>query len=238
MVVSPQRLCPPMSRYLFLPTALATLVVNLIPLYGVLSWGWDTFQLLILYWIETVVIAFWTIRRLARLPGEQKKPNAAPFNLAEFFTLHAGMFIGVHFILLWAFFSYDWFRKVHGVGSFFFELFIANGVWVAIVCMLVLHAISYLVDAKPGHDGGAPRHLVQTSARTTGDPVMPIIGGLYVRIIITQIAILVGAWFSGFTNSLAPLVIVIVLKTLVDLGLGAYTPLKELVDSRTPAKER
>ena len=45
------------------------LAANLIPLAGVLFWQWDTFQLLMLYWMETVIVAFWTIRRLARLPA-------------------------------------------------------------------------------------------------------------------------------------------------------------------------
>jgi len=98
-----------MARYLFLPATLATLAVNLIPLYGVLWWGWDTFQLLMLYWIETVIIAFFTIRRLARLPEElarraRAKTDPGDFALTSFFTLHAGIFIAVHFIFLWAFF--------------------------------------------------------------------------------------------------------------------------------------
>jgi hypothetical protein len=44
------------------------LIANLIPLYGVLYWQWDAFQLLMLYWTETVIIAFWTIVGIARLP--------------------------------------------------------------------------------------------------------------------------------------------------------------------------
>jgi hypothetical protein len=32
-------------------------------LHGVLYWQWDTFQLLMLYWMETVVLAFWTLMR-------------------------------------------------------------------------------------------------------------------------------------------------------------------------------
>ena len=229
-----------MARYLFLPATLATLAVNLIPLYGVLWWGWDTFQLLMLYWIETVIIAFFTIRRLARLPEEQErrareKSNPADFALTGFFTLHAGIFIAVHFIFLWVFFSYAWFQKVHGVGSFFFELVVANGVWVALVLMLIVHWISFLTDPKPGFaervERGVARRIVRARERETGDRVTPIVAGLYIRIIVMQLAIIFGAWFSGFTGSLAPLVIVIVLKTLLDLGLGAYTPLKALIAS-------
>jgi len=229
-----------MARYLLLPATLLTLVVNLIPLYGVLFWGWDTFQLLMLYWIETVIIAFFTIRRLARLPEEQERRTqgispAGGFALTAFFTLHAGIFIGVHFIFLWVFFSYAWFKKVHGVGSFFFQLFIANGVWVVLLLMLFVHWISYLTDPKPEIavrvESGVARRIAQARKRETGDRVMPIIGGLYVRIVIMQLAIIFGAWISAFSGSIAPLVIVIVLKTLLDLGLGAYTPLKALMET-------
>ena len=48
-----------------------SLIANLIPLYGVLYWQWDAFQLLMLYWTETVIIAFWTIVGIARLPVSQ-----------------------------------------------------------------------------------------------------------------------------------------------------------------------
>jgi hypothetical protein len=217
-----------MARFLFVPALLAILVVNLIPLYGVLWWDWDTFQLLMLYWIETVVIAFWTICRLARLPEEEQRNaqrNPAAFGLAGFFALHAGIFITVHFVFLWAFFSYDWFKKVHGIGGFFYQLVIANGIWVAILLMLIVHSVSFFAEREP-------------TARASGDRVMPIIGGLYARIVIMQIAILAGAWFSGFTGSLAPLVIVIALKTLFDLGLGAYTPLRALLVDRAAAGNR
>lgn len=32
------------------------------------------------------------------------------------------MFTVVHLIFLWAFFSHEWLKKVHGIGSFFDEL--------------------------------------------------------------------------------------------------------------------
>ena len=48
---------------LCLPGLLATSIGNVTPLYGVLYWQWDTFQLLIFYWMETVLLAFWTVMR-------------------------------------------------------------------------------------------------------------------------------------------------------------------------------
>ena len=41
---------------------------NLVALYGIQHWNWDAFQLLILYWTETAILAAWTMVRIALLP--------------------------------------------------------------------------------------------------------------------------------------------------------------------------
>jgi hypothetical protein len=230
-----------MTRFLFLPATLATLAINLVPLYGVLFWGWDTFQLLMLYWFETVMIAYWAIRRIGLLPDEQTlRTKGRPGFLHSqtgFFTLHAGIFIAVHFVLLWAFFSWNWFKKVSGIATFFFQLFVANGIWAALLLMALFHWVSFRTDPLvAGTRPGASPAIVQARERAGSNGVMPIVAGLYTRIFILQIAIILGAVISDFTGSLAPLVIVIVLKTLVDIALAAFTPIKALFVGQTAAR--
>jgi len=210
---------PIARRLLSVVMMLATLIGNLIPLYGVLYWQWDTFQLLMLYCMETAVIAGFTLLRLARLSGPERgeitvngQPRAASqFMLVGFFALHSGVFILVHLFFLWIFFSHDWLKKVHGVASFFSELFLVNYVWVALLFMIIASAVSFLIDAA------RPREKAP-------DRVGRIVGALYARIVIMQIAIIFGAIISGMSGSLAPLVIVITLKTLVDLGASHVVP--------------
>ena len=104
---------------------LVGLVANLIPLYGILYWQWDTFQLLMLYWMETVIIAFWTTGGSPELPLEElgtmtvngRDQAATRRMLCGFFAIHAGMFILVHLVFLWVLFSGEWLKKVHGVGG-------------------------------------------------------------------------------------------------------------------------
>ena len=48
-----------------------------------------------------------------------------------------------------------------------------------------------------------------------------MVGGLYVRIVIMQIAIIFGAIFANSYGSIAPLLIVIGFKTLVDMAASA-----------------
>src|SRR6266545_3735035 len=225
-------------RVLSLLLALATLIGNLIPLYGVLYWQWDTFQLLMLYWMETAIIAGWTLLRLARLSDSERgeitvngRPRpATEFMLVGFFAMHAGLFIFVHLVLLWAFFSWDWLKKVRGVGSFFFELFMANYVWVALLFMNVASGVSFLVDSAE------PRRRSAGTGGKATDPVFSIVGGLYALIVIMQVAIIFGAVISGMARSLAPLAIVIVLKTLVDVGGSHFVPIIKTINSSSKEK--
>lgn len=78
---------------------MTSLIANLIPLYGVLHWQWDAFQLLMLYWTETVIIAFWTILGITRVPVSQlgtstvngRARPATHKSLCGFFTLVAAI---------------------------------------------------------------------------------------------------------------------------------------------------
>ena len=230
---------PTVLHLLHLLALLTTLVGNLIPLFGVLYWGWDTFQLLMLYWMETVILAFWTLRRLARLPAGQagnitingKTGPATNAVLVGFFAFHSGIFIVVHLVFLWVLFSGAWLKKVHGPASFFTELLLVNGIWVALVLFFIAAWVSFLVDAKPHFQRKFEQAyrstplVAQALEKAGGDGVGAVVGPLYVRIIIMLVAILFGAWFAQVIGSLAPLVLVIALKTLVDLALGSHIPL-------------
>lgn len=207
------------------------LIGNLIPLYGVLYWHWDTFQLLMLYWMETVIIAFWTIRRIARLPMQELGTMtvnghvraATRTMLCGFFTLHAGAFISVHLLFLWILFSGEWLKKVHGFASFWHQLFIANGLWLALLFMFVSGWIAYRISASQGYPraierGIYPRKTLAQAPDGGSDAVGSIVGGLYVRIVIMQVAIIAGATLAQRYGSVAPLLIVISLKTLADMA--------------------
>ena len=77
-----------------------------------------------LYWMETVIIAFWTIlpdspdcrvTSWGPSPSTAAEQAATRRMLCGFFTLIAGMFILVHLVFLWVLFSGEWLKKVHGL---------------------------------------------------------------------------------------------------------------------------
>ena len=52
-----------------LATALALVAANLIPLVGVLAFGWDVASLLFIYWLESAVVGFFNVLRMAQAEG-------------------------------------------------------------------------------------------------------------------------------------------------------------------------
>lgn len=72
------------------------IILNLIPLYGVFFWGWQSFDLIFLYWLENLVIGFFTLIRFVVRPYSHPFELFFPLFLAPFFVFHYGMFCYVH----------------------------------------------------------------------------------------------------------------------------------------------
>jgi hypothetical protein len=209
--------------------ALPFAAYNLIPLYGLKYWGWDAFQILILYWTETVILAFWALMRIRFLPVKflgtiqiNGKNTAGTYaNMIGFFALHAGMFIGAHLVFLLTAFSGDWFSRLNGIGDFFWTFYVASGAWIALLIAFLGGAVAALTG--PYHPAFVDR-AVQGLGFTPPPPPPPpanndavggIVMGLYVRIVLTQVALIFGAWFS-MRGAVGPLIVLVSLKTLFD----------------------
>ena len=77
--------------------AIAAVGFNLVPIIGVLFWGWSAFALIFLYWLENLVIGIRTLAAMlvsAALGGAAKLIGAIA--LGAFFTLHYCLFCFVH----------------------------------------------------------------------------------------------------------------------------------------------
>jgi hypothetical protein len=84
---------------------------NTIPLFGILFFGWSAFALLLSYWLETLVIGFFTILKMKRatknfpvdgrnklVAGPLRSVTSLEKNFAiGFFMIHYGVFCMVHF---------------------------------------------------------------------------------------------------------------------------------------------
>jgi hypothetical protein len=212
---------------------------NLAPLYGIYAWGWDAFQLLLLYWAETVILFVCTLAHIACIPPQQlgtmivnnRSVPATRAMMVGFFALHGGLFITVHLVFLCVLFSGAGFSRLNGVADFVGTYFIASGAWAPLILVALAGAADVLTG--PYHpafvDAFARRlHIMLTRGVATagtpppppapGDAIGSVVLGLYGRIIIMQVAIIFGAMAALRFGTVAPLVIVIGLKTLIDLG--------------------
>jgi hypothetical protein len=217
---------------LYLPIAIV-LISNLIPLIGVVYWGWSTFVLLMLYWAETVIIAFWTLMRI--LVGGDFAKNFFGEILGRlfffgFFLVHSSGFMLGHFIFLWAFYS-----GKRGVSTQLSEAFfqtmpnefwngivLANGLLIPLAVSFAGRGIAFVIEMAK-----LPlwRRLVDQDPienRSAG----ALVGGLYTRIIIMHLVILGGAALAQKYGALAPLVLLIAAKTFVDIWLFIKIDLK------------
>ncbi len=194
---------------------LALVVVNLIPLAGVLFFGWDVAALMILYWSENLVLGFFTLARMLVV-----SPLGGCFS-GLFFLIHYGGFCGVHgmFIVmtlidgdfnpfpddtwpLFLVFPQILFNVTAAVLAF------APAEWiVAFVALFVSHGVSFLVNFLLG-----PERETATIGALMGAP--------YGRIVILHIAIIAGGFgVMALGQPVFMLIVLVMLKMGLDLGL-------------------
>lgn len=190
---------------------LLTLASNLLPLAGVAWWGWDMFEVLILFWMQTVLMVFFTVlgvRKLAlsKLGDINVGGRMRPATHRDYMLLLGGVglvFCAGHLGFLWVFFSGDWGKLVHGPATFWQHFVIANGAWIALLFNIV---------------GGLVRDMLTPRNDSSGN-IDDLQLTLFIRIFAMQAAIIFGAMLvMSYGASSAPLLILIGLKTLFDFG--------------------
>ncbi len=86
-----------------LPKALfITLLIlfNAIPVYGVLYWDWQSFDLIFLYWLENLFIGLFTVLRILIRPYRDTLERGASLFMGPFFAIHYGMFCYGHGVFI------------------------------------------------------------------------------------------------------------------------------------------
>lgn len=221
-------------HYLLHPSTLILIAANLLPLVGVAFWHWDAFLLLMLYWMDTAIIAFWTMVHIAMTPRDRLndlrissggKSIDSPWAIVAFFVLHAGIFMAVHFLFLWVLFAGAWAHKIHGPGDFVRQIVVEAHLWIPLAGLALSRGMSFLFHViRPEtlqrlEHAIFPRRPVRVVAQAHAGNLGGEIGALYARIVIMQLAVLFGGFLSTLLGSMAPFVTLILLKTLADMAV-------------------
>lgn len=194
--------------------SLATLLVaNLLPLIGVAFWGWKLFDLIVIYWLETLVIGGLSIMQLALTTGWFAL-FAVPF-----FIVHFGGFMAGHFMFLDLMFGGGGGGDFSAIPRRLRDMIVAEGLWVALISLAVSHGLGFLFAVllpwlRQRWQGRGLRE--ETEADLAGRAMF----GPYRRVMIMHVSILLGAFLAtAFGNNFVLLALLVVLKTASDLYL-------------------
>jgi hypothetical protein len=209
------------------PSSIVLLLANLIPIAGVVWLDWQVFDILFLYWTESVIIGAVNVLRMISsqaanpLAGMFPKRRTAQIDAAldqlsqalpmrkikwfiiPFFVLHYGMFCYGHLTAVVVFFSGS------GIGAWRDAIldFGDRAFWIAVALIAVSHLYSYYVN-----------FLGKGEFRRTG--LGTLMNRPYGRIVTMHLAIIFGGFFVVWLgNPLPMLVVLIVVKSVLDLRL-------------------
>lgn len=189
-------------RVQFTLPILFLIAANLVPLFGVIFLGWSVGNILILYWLESVLIGLLNIVKILTARGKNsKKRSAASLGgkifLAIFFTFHYGIFTLVHGVFVADIFEgREALAQMNESGTL---LFVMLG-------FVLSHGFSLGVN----YFGKAEYH-----ARSPDQQMIAPYG----RVIVMHIVILLGgALVMTFGSPIWALIVLIVLKTMIDIG--------------------
>ena len=179
------------------PSAILLVLANLLPLAGVLWYGWDIGDLFLLFWIESAIIGIFNILKMIVVG------KFAALFMGIFFIAHFGGFMFGHLLFIFGFF-------VEGANDTSFSLeqvrSILLSLWPGIVALSISHGFSFFDNFI-----GKKEYLLRTLNQQMGEP--------YKRIIIMHFTIIPGGFLVMALNApVLALLLLILLKSMVDFG--------------------
>lgn len=190
------------SKYL---TGLLIVLINLIPVYGVLNWEWQSFDLIFLYWLENLIIGFFMLLGILI----RRYPEAGEIVMSmltiPFTAFHYTAFCIFHGIFITAIFS----KLEMGRDPLeaFYILVTAElqqmDVRIALVALFVMHLFQWCKEKFNSGFITEPGKLIFTS---------------YMRIVITHLTIFICAFFlSSLGDPAIGLLFIVAIKIISDI---------------------
>ena len=190
---------------------LALVISNSVPLFGAIFWNWDIVSILILFWLENVVIGFYTLLKISTAKGVPQRPiffqgGAKTKELYSkkayflFFILHYGAFTAVHMFMVFS---------ISEKGN--------AALWAAspaLVGLFLSHGVSYLTN------------FIQRGEYLTASPDRQMLSP-YKRVVVMHLAVMTGGFFAVLVPYskifiIPPVIILVILKIIVDILSHLY----------------
>jgi hypothetical protein len=207
------------DEYLTNIPLVALVAANLIPFWGVLFWGWETFHVVLLYWSENIVVGFYNILKMAFAKVNKPAEHLGKLFMIPFFTVHYGGFCAIHGFCVLMFFSrgnVDFMDNISWPCFFVFLQMLLNvikqaysvmptAMRYAMGALFLSHGVSFVYN-----------YLIKGEyAKVTPDKLM---GSPYARVVVMHVAIIFGAFLTMAMGSpVGILIILVALKTSLDV---------------------
>lgn len=186
---------------------IAAIVVNLVPIVGVVFWGWSAFALIFLYWLENVVIGGRTVLSMLANAAIAREVNfAGALFFAAFFTVHYGMFCYGHGVFVVSLFGPERGASMFDVAGAGQALFAQQpGLIYGLASIILWQAIQFVAFLARGD-----------AAKTTP---MELMGAPYPRIVTLHLAVILGGFLLvGAHEPMVGLVILALVKMAFDIA--------------------
>lgn len=180
-------------------TTYSLILANIVPLIGVIFFGWDVFQLILLYWSETVIIGLYNILKII------KTAKWIGLFLVPFFIIHFGGFSAGHLFFILLLFNPEGTVRSSTIPNAEILLPIVIPLIIPIIGFFISHGISFINNFIKNKEY---KKLANTD----------LMSAPYKRIVIMHITIVFGGFLTLlFSQQLAFLILFVILKTILDV---------------------
>lgn len=128
---------------------------------------------------------------------------------AGFFTVHAGLFMSVHMLFIFTLFAGPWTGRIHDARDFIRLIVIGKDLWIPLLALFAGQGAIFINDAV--------NRFVFAKMPPTNADTGTIMGYFYKRIVIMHLAIMGGALVAQAIGSAAPLIVLVLLKTAIEI---------------------
>lgn len=213
------------------PSTISLIIANLFPLVGVIFFGWDTFLVVLLYWLENLIVGFYTILKIFFAYTENPLDRIFRIFPAAFFTFHYGAFCGVHGLFILFLF-----------GNKDAEPFPQGDAWPCffVFIQLFVNVIRHLFEAMPkemlliltalmiSHGIGFVNNYLLNGAYLNAT-TKKLMNEPYPRMAVLHISIILGAFLiAAFGSPIGILIVLVILKTAFEISWHTKHPGKPL----------
>ncbi|MSR43364.1 MAG: hypothetical protein EXS19_04920 [Pedosphaera sp.] len=212
------------TRVQWSPSVWVLILANLIPLVGVLYFGWAQFPIMFLFWMENVVVGVFNVLKMV-WSGGVREQHLIKWMMVPFFCMHYGIFTLVHGFFVFALFGAGQ-STSNNVGMVFQQLrdlLFGQGIGWAVLVLVASHGFSFVWN-----------YILNGEYRTTN--AISLMIQPYGRVVVLHMAILGSGFLITYIGSpKAGLALLVILKIALDVK--AHAKEHSLGKTKTPAQE-